>query len=577
MAPVSLPPGFRFHPTDEELVAYYLKRKINGRKIDLEVIAEVDLYKCEPWELPSKSLLPSKDLEWYFFSPRDRKYPNGSRTNRATKAGYWKATGKDRKVNSQMRAVGMKKTLVYYRGRAPHGHRTDWVMHEYRLDERECEVVSGLQDAYALCRIFKKTAPPTPPKIATQYGYTTNMAQMSSDQQSSSIDIYSEGRCDDFASSEYSVPIERSCSTNNLARGHASSSSSHCNMGDGQWLQYLNDQDDFSFPTPAFQNRGSLPYPPSKVDIAIECARLQHRFTLPPLEVEGSPSFGTTNLANMGMCQSYYANGGTSTGGDILDEIFSVAQAQQDLINLPSTTPTMMGGQSYNNYGDPMNQQASSRRPVMENSWDDMNTRLVGMGSMEEFKSERMVDFSDLVVFDERNPGKDSRGQYGVPIENNSTLFHEEHDIQDDPNKSFINDNDIDNFSSTPSFEVFEEVEVNQSLYVSSQWLAETRFHHVQPTKTVQVYLQRAIGLRNINNDDSVEVDNCSNSSFFEKLAGYASNSIKGSGKSTSKMTTEKRACCYTSKIERVMSNWLVNRVWPSLTVLLALSLYHMG
>ncbi|XP_010260796.1 PREDICTED: NAC transcription factor 29 [Nelumbo nucifera] len=161
MAPVTLPPGFRFHPTDEELVAYYLDRKVHGRTIELEIIPEVDLYKCEPWELPDKSYLPSKDMEWYFFSPRDRKYPNGSRTNRATRAGYWKATGKDRMVHSHKRPVGMKKTLVYYRGRAPHGIRTNWVMHEYRLADSVSEPgsssSSALRDAYALCRVFKKT------------------------------------------------------------------------------------------------------------------------------------------------------------------------------------------------------------------------------------------------------------------------------------------------------------------------------------------------------------------------------------------------------------------------------------
>ncbi|CAJ2667199.1 unnamed protein product [Trifolium pratense] len=157
MSPVGLPPGFRFHPTDEELVNYYLKRKINGQEIELDIIPEVDLYKCEPWELAEKSFLPSRDPEWYFFGPRDRKYPNGFRTNRATRAGYWKSTGKDRRVSSQSRPIGMKKTLVYYRGRAPQGIRTDWVMHEYRLDDKECEDNSGgLQDTYALCRVFKK-------------------------------------------------------------------------------------------------------------------------------------------------------------------------------------------------------------------------------------------------------------------------------------------------------------------------------------------------------------------------------------------------------------------------------------
>ncbi|KAJ4972777.1 hypothetical protein NE237_005951 [Protea cynaroides] len=157
MAPVGLPPGFRFHPTDEELVNYYLKRKVHGLKIELDIIPEIDLYKCEPWELADKSFLPSRDPEWYFFGPRDRKYPNGFRTNRATRAGYWKSTGKDRRVTYQNRAIGMKKTLVYYRGRAPQGIRTDWVMHEYRLDDKECEDTIGIQvDTYALCRVFKK-------------------------------------------------------------------------------------------------------------------------------------------------------------------------------------------------------------------------------------------------------------------------------------------------------------------------------------------------------------------------------------------------------------------------------------
>lgn len=49
---MSLPPGFRFHPTDDELVGYYLKRKVDGLKIELEVIPVIDLYKLEPWELP---------------------------------------------------------------------------------------------------------------------------------------------------------------------------------------------------------------------------------------------------------------------------------------------------------------------------------------------------------------------------------------------------------------------------------------------------------------------------------------------------------------------------------------------
>ncbi|THG13285.1 hypothetical protein TEA_000158 [Camellia sinensis var. sinensis] len=92
-----VPPGFRFHPTEEELVEYYLKRKINSLKIDLDVIVDIDLYRIEPWDIQDRCRLGYEEQsEWYFFSHKDKKYPTGTRTNRATAAGFWKATGRDK-------------------------------------------------------------------------------------------------------------------------------------------------------------------------------------------------------------------------------------------------------------------------------------------------------------------------------------------------------------------------------------------------------------------------------------------------------------------------------------------------
>ncbi|WVY95852.1 hypothetical protein V8G54_028003 [Vigna mungo] len=133
-----VPPGFRFHPTEEELVGYYLKRKINSLKIDLDVIVEIDLYKMEPWDIQDRCKLGyEQQNEWYFFSHKDKKYPTGTRTNRATAAGFWKATGRDKAVMTKNRIIGMRKTLVFYKGRAPNGRKTDWIMHEYRHQTSE--------------------------------------------------------------------------------------------------------------------------------------------------------------------------------------------------------------------------------------------------------------------------------------------------------------------------------------------------------------------------------------------------------------------------------------------------------
>ncbi|XP_074556650.1 NAC domain-containing protein 87-like [Curcuma longa] len=143
---MELPPGFRFHPTNEEIISHYLLPKISDHSFAALAVADVDLNKCEPWDLPSKAKMGGKEM--YFFCQRDKKYPTGMRTNRATQSGYWKATGKDKEIHTGKGAlVGTKKTLVFYKGRAPKGERTNWVMHEFSHQSK---------DEWVVCRVVDK-------------------------------------------------------------------------------------------------------------------------------------------------------------------------------------------------------------------------------------------------------------------------------------------------------------------------------------------------------------------------------------------------------------------------------------
>jgi len=156
MVEAKLPPGFRFHPRDEELVCDYLMKKVTNCGSPL--LIEVDLNKCEPWDIPETACVGGK--EWYFYTQRDRKYATGLRTNRATVSGYWKATGKDRPVLRKGSLVGMRKTLVFYQGRAPKGRKTDWVMHEFRLEGPFAPpppISSPKQEDWVLSKVFYKS------------------------------------------------------------------------------------------------------------------------------------------------------------------------------------------------------------------------------------------------------------------------------------------------------------------------------------------------------------------------------------------------------------------------------------
>lgn len=187
-------------------------------------------------------------------------------------------------MSSQRRFVGMKKTLVYYRGRAPHGSRTDWVMHEYRLDEKECETASGLQvsilklfvlvrllvkcmsthmynyaqDAYALCRVFKKTAPG--PKIIEHYGatcYELHSQWTAIDQSSALVERSSDRRGDEFESCGHEFQSE-SCSYDDAAAAV-----------DGKWKQYLAEDAFNATNNLPFYDPSNFSHVPSKVKLPV--------------------------------------------------------------------------------------------------------------------------------------------------------------------------------------------------------------------------------------------------------------------------------------------------------------------
>ncbi|XP_062091252.1 protein NTM1-like 9 isoform X2 [Humulus lupulus] len=144
-------PFFKFKPTEEELITH-LNLKTLGKESDLDsYIAEVDhICKWQPWELPHFSKIESK-TEWWFLCRPDYKNSHSNRSNRTTKTGYWKKTGRECNTKG---CDGRKRILVFHDGSSS-GKRTDWVLHEYY--SLQPNVAFSLQKPdYVICRLKRK-------------------------------------------------------------------------------------------------------------------------------------------------------------------------------------------------------------------------------------------------------------------------------------------------------------------------------------------------------------------------------------------------------------------------------------
>ncbi|GMJ05589.1 hypothetical protein HRI_004228100 [Hibiscus trionum] len=156
--------GYRFVPTDQELVGYYLMKKVNGEPLPPnDYFHETNIYDSDPSQLSQSYKQSDGGKEWYFFSPRNKKYPKGGRPNRETgnRVGFWKVTGVNKAVTLDGTVIGCKSNLDFYLRRDSKIIKTNWKMHEYQVNKDSISTKSQIQpfgdmmlDKCVLCKIY---------------------------------------------------------------------------------------------------------------------------------------------------------------------------------------------------------------------------------------------------------------------------------------------------------------------------------------------------------------------------------------------------------------------------------------
>lgn len=175
MEQVSVSPGVRFYPTEEELITFYLHNKLHGQGPDLEpVIPSIDIYNFEPSQLPGLAgRLCQGEEQWFFFMAQRENEARGGRAKRTTDCGYWKATGSPSYVYSHTnnKVIGVKKIMVFYKGKVPNGRKTKWKMNEYKALNQQSIInntstststtgssssttILKMRDEFSLCRVY---------------------------------------------------------------------------------------------------------------------------------------------------------------------------------------------------------------------------------------------------------------------------------------------------------------------------------------------------------------------------------------------------------------------------------------
>ncbi|KAK8593120.1 hypothetical protein V6N12_045206 [Hibiscus sabdariffa] len=156
---IKMPIGFRFHPTDEELVVHYLKRKALGLPLPASIISEFDVLQTDPWSMPGEL-----NEKRYFFSSRYGDESSKKR-KRVAGCGYWKPIGKEKPIlaSGTNQVVGMRKTLIFCQRKRSNKANTRWFLHQYRLvgsvetfDPNSTQVKREMDGDWSVFRVFQR-------------------------------------------------------------------------------------------------------------------------------------------------------------------------------------------------------------------------------------------------------------------------------------------------------------------------------------------------------------------------------------------------------------------------------------
>ncbi|TVU15326.1 hypothetical protein EJB05_38842, partial [Eragrostis curvula] len=155
-------PGFRFLPTDLEIVLHYLKHRILNLELPEHnaVRDGLDVHRTDADEITLDINDGGKERLGFFFVHKDQAYTNGCWY--PTPGGYWKLRrGQPAAIRHGGRVVAFKTSMDYVRGRAPHGRRTPWSMSEYALNARHHDLRNLAQptmNSFVVCKVWKRTS-----------------------------------------------------------------------------------------------------------------------------------------------------------------------------------------------------------------------------------------------------------------------------------------------------------------------------------------------------------------------------------------------------------------------------------